>query len=128
MGIDWKKYPNFQFLEFQCKCSDPVCRSNQKEPDERLLVGLQKIRDMVQKPVRINSGIRCQKHNAKVGGSKHSYHLRGMAADIVIRDMTSEQIALVAEQIKEFRNGGIGTYMDMGFCHVDVGPVRRWRG
>ena len=36
-------------------------------------------------PIYVNSGYRCPALNRKVGGSKTSYHLRGMAADITSR-------------------------------------------
>lgn len=34
------------------------------------------------RPIIVNSGYRCEKLNRKVGGSKTSDHMRGMAADI----------------------------------------------
>ena len=36
-------------------------------------------------PIYVTSGYRCPELNARVGGSKTSYHLRGMAADITSR-------------------------------------------
>lgn len=43
---------------------------------------LQKLRDHMQKPVRISSGYRPETLNAMVDGVKNSYHLVGAAADI----------------------------------------------
>lgn len=43
---------------------------------------LQQARDDYGKPMHVNSGFRSEKLNAKVGGKKNSYHLKGMAADI----------------------------------------------
>ena len=43
---------------------------------------LQPLRDAIGRPVYITSGYRSAKLNAKVGGVKNSYHLRGLAADI----------------------------------------------
>ena len=43
---------------------------------------LQPLRDTVGAPVYINSGYRSKRLNARVGGVKNSYHLRGLAADI----------------------------------------------
>ena len=37
-------------------------------------------------PIHVNSGYRCEKLNAKVGGSKTSEHMYGMAADITAID------------------------------------------
>lgn len=43
---------------------------------------LDPLREAYVKPIRVNSGFRCEKLNKKVGGSKTSDHLHGMAADI----------------------------------------------
>ena len=43
---------------------------------------LQPLRDAIGRPVYITSGYRSAKLNARVGGVKNSYHLRGLAADI----------------------------------------------
>lgn len=43
---------------------------------------LDPLREAYDKPIRVNSGFRCEKLNKKVGGSKTSDHLHGMAADI----------------------------------------------
>ena len=57
------------------------------------------------------------------------YRLRGMAADIVIGELDVYRMALLAEQIDEFRGGGMGIYPDTNppFIHVDVRDGRaRW--
>lgn len=43
---------------------------------------LEPLRAEVSMPIIINSGYRCQKVNALVGGVANSYHLQGKAADI----------------------------------------------
>ena len=43
---------------------------------------LDPLREAYGKPIRVNSGFRWEKLNKKVGGSKTSDHLHGMAADI----------------------------------------------
>lgn len=47
----------------------------------RLAVELEKIRDLTGKPLVIHSGYRSPALNARVGGSKNSYHMLGCAAD-----------------------------------------------
>lgn len=115
---------NFSSKEFACHCGcgfDGVHR--------RLVDALQKLRDEVRMPIKINSACRCERHNAKVGGVKGSQHTLGIAADIVIKGMTVEQIKAAAERIPAFENGGIGIYPSKGFVHVDVRKKRaRWRG
>lgn len=43
---------------------------------------LDPLREMYGKPITVNSGYRCPKLNAAVGGAKNSQHMRGEAADI----------------------------------------------
>jgi uncharacterized protein YcbK (DUF882 family) len=66
---------DFSLKEFACKCCGKV------EVDKKLVTLLQDMRDIVG-PLVIESGYRCEKHNAEVGGGKNSAHLRGKAADI----------------------------------------------
>lgn len=48
---------------------------------KRLCVELEKVRKLIVKPLRIHSGYRSPALNAAVGGSKNSYHMKGLAAD-----------------------------------------------
>jgi uncharacterized protein YcbK (DUF882 family) len=86
-----------------------------------LLLGLQALRDHVQRPITINSGYRSPSHNASIGGASSSYHTRGMAADITIAGMTPLEVASLAN---DMGFGGIKAYPS--FTHVDVGPKRTW--
>ncbi len=44
---------------------------------------LEPLRTLIGKPIQITSGYRSPKVNAAIGGSKHSQHIVGKAADIV---------------------------------------------
>ena len=46
-----------------------------------LMDGLERARTVLDKPMSISSGYRSPKVNAGAGGSKASYHMRGLAAD-----------------------------------------------
>ena len=122
------RFPNFTRDEFACPCG---CGFDDIDP---LLVStLQRLRDEVQRPVRVNSGCRCRAHNAAVKGSKSSQHLRGKAADIKIDGMTSQQIIDILRRL--YLDGEI--YVGYVYAingrsvHVDVRApqsqvVRRW--
>ena len=104
---------NFHRDEFACKCGcgfDAV--------DLRLIEGLQKLRDIMQAPVHVNSACRCREHNASVGGAPKSQHLLGKAADIRVDGYTPEEVHDFAELLPEFGNSGIIIYNT--FTHVDV--------
>lgn len=105
---------HFSCAEMACKCCG-CCLMNPV-----LMHSLEKLRNLIRKPIHVLSGFRCYKHNLEVGGAKHSRHLCGDAADIVIDGMTVTEMRYAAEKIKFFYEGGIGTYQKQGFVHVDV--------
>ena len=103
---------NFKSTEFDCHGSG-CCSSTLV--DENLVKYLQKIRSHFGKSVHINSGYRCKKHNAAVGGASASNHMDGEAADIRIDGITPLEVAQYAEHIGML---GIGVY-SWG-VHVDT--------
>jgi uncharacterized protein YcbK (DUF882 family) len=112
---------NFSLHEFQCKDGSELVKV-----DEKLVEKLQKLRDMVGKPIVIHSGYRTPEYNKKVGGANESQHVEGTAADISIKGMNVEDLAKLAEKIGF---DGIGIYVKQSFVHVDVrGYKARWRG
>lgn len=118
---------NFSKHEFDSK-------DGAEMPDEvlecvkRLANYLQVIRDFVEVPVNVNSGYRSPEHNKSVGGKENSYHLKGMAADIVVPGFTPDQVFEVIEYlIKECKlpRGGMKAYDT--FTHWDYrGWNARW--
>lgn len=100
---------NFVISEFACNGSKEIII------DYELVQLLQKMRDILGKPITITSGYRTPAYNKKCGGIANSNHLTGKAADIKISGMTPLQVALAADE-----NGfkGIGVYPT--FTHVDV--------
>ena len=84
---------------------------------------LEKMRTKCGEPLIINSGYRCETHNANIGGAKNSYHTLGDAADVATPlGITPEKLAEYAEQAGA---DGIGIY-PWG-VHVDVrGYAARW--
>lgn len=57
--------------------------------------------------------------------AKHSLHMQGMAIDIRLADVELDHLHKAAMSLGR---GGVGFYPDSNFVHVDVGPVRSWRG
>lgn len=53
---------------------------------------LQPLRDVLGKPIIINSGYRNPAVNRLVGGSKSSQHLKGQAVDIKVKGMTPKEL------------------------------------
>jgi uncharacterized protein YcbK (DUF882 family) len=87
-----------------------------------LILALQAIRDHTGRPVSINSGYRSPAHNASLPNSApNSLHVKGMAADIVVKGMTPLEVASLAHDLGL---GGIKAYPT--FTHIDVGIKRTW--
>jgi uncharacterized protein YcbK (DUF882 family) len=84
--------------------------------DEVLIISLEELRKLSGGPIYINSGYRCPTHNKVVGGSKHSYHMKGMAVDIRSEVVTPRELVCYARQIPALR--GIGLYHNR--IHVDI--------
>ena len=110
---------HFKASEFQCK-----------DKAEGLLVAkelielLEKIRNHFDAQVIINSGYRTPSWNSRVNGRPNSYHCKGMAADIVVKGHSTQEVAKYADGIME--QGGIMRYTN--FVHVDVREKKYRKG
>ena len=60
-----------------------------------------------------------------MGGAKHSYHMKGMAADIVVKGHTTKEVAKIASEIMK-NHGGVIRYTN--FVHVDVREKKYRKG
>lgn len=86
----------FRFEEFACRCCGripPGVRGNIEALVDNVL---DPARRVFGGPVSVNSGYRCPKHNAEVGGVSGSQHLKGEAADICCSD--NERLARIIER------------------------------
>jgi zinc D-Ala-D-Ala carboxypeptidase len=118
-----KLSPNFTLAELTA--SDAAKRAgveNQPTPVEvlrlrRLALGLEWVRDIVKKPVRVHSAFRNEKVNALVGGVENSDHRLGLAADISVSGMTARELAnTLARQLAIFDQ--IILEEDRGVVHI----------
>ena len=90
---------------------------------EELIRRLHVVEDVLMVTLHINSGFRCKKHNAEVGGSKTSSHLKGLAADVRIEDSRHRfniMTALLDVGIKR-----IGVYPNMIHADLDHSKTQR---
>lgn len=110
--------PHFHESEFKCRhCKKLHSNGVPKE----LLDILEDVREQFGKPVKVLSGYRCPTHNRNVGGAKNSQHMRGIAADIYIEGVSSDDVFSYLAK----HEGGLGWYPT--FTHVDVrGNAARW--
>lgn len=100
---------HFDSSEFVCgHCG----RLEALDPD--LVACLERLREIVGKPLVIVSGYRCCRGNASVGGAQYSEHLVGRAADIPRGYAT-------VDQCRRAGFAGIGVRAGQ-VVHVDVMP------
>lgn len=118
---------NFQEKEFVCKCGH--CKSVPLHLKENLILlcqQLEKIR-FYTGPIIINSGVRCELHNKKVGGVTNSQHLVGRAADIQVKSMYIEDLYNKIQELRRqevIKIGYIQLYKKQRFIHIDVRGIK----
>lgn len=112
MSIYFSK--NFKYKEIECPCCGKT-----KPIDPRLNFLLQSLRERIKVPIYISKGggLRCKKHNRKIGGYRYSPHLEGKAVDIHAKNM---DIVSLAKQAKDIGFTRIGLYPSNHFVHVDT--------
>lgn len=95
----------------------------------RLVEKLEEIREKAGgRPLTVHSAYRPPAYNASVGGVSNSAHIDGLAADISIAGVSTEQLRRICEEVIG-DEGGLGYYPGQQFCHVDVrGSRSRWTG
>ena len=111
---EWN-YQGFSPEEFECKCG-----CGRAEMDSEFMRKMVNLRRAIGGPVIINSGFRCEDHNAAVGGSENSPHLEGKAADIRVKGRGAHYLIGRAE-FCGFGGIGVSQKGDHGsrFIHVD---------
>ena len=85
---------NFRIKEFVCRCGCEMPAEARQNIEALVANVLDPLRDEYGKPIYVNSGYRCEKHNAAVGGVPKSQHMLGQAADISVK---SEKLKVKSE-------------------------------
>jgi uncharacterized protein YcbK (DUF882 family) len=104
---------NFSFAEFACSCGKCSFVGGY-QIDQKLVRDLQAIRDHLGKPLKINSGLRCDSYNRSLGGVSRSYHLTGRAADVHCTSSIDRHII-----VKMALNMGLTVGVAKTFIHLD---------
>ena len=78
------------------------------------------------RPLLVGSGYRTRRTNASLeGAAPASFHLRGSAADISVKNIRPVDLGLAVWVLSQ-RFGFLGVGLYRGFVHVDIGPRRAW--
>ena len=116
-GTWWDDIKYFDRSEFACKCGGRYCNGYPVEPSEVLVRLADRARKEFGSPATISSGVRCNQHNANVGGVSNSKHKLGVAMDISIKGVSGSKLYAWAQKQPEVRY----TYIIEGnWVHIDV--------
>ena len=123
VGKNYKISEHFTLGEMACKDGSDKVRYS-----EELISKLEELRSYVGGTITINSGYRTPTYNKKVGGGSFSQHIKGLAADIVVKRngnvISAKKICCLCQKLG-FR--GIGFISDNA-THVDMRPSGSYRG
>ena len=111
---------HFQSSEFWCKCGCGKKGPNENNISQSLVRKLEIVRTAMNKPMKINSGIRCLEYNRSIESSDTSSHIKCIAVDIGCT-MMSDRHLLMLHLPKLFDR--IGIHKD--FIHVDIDTDKR---
>ena len=116
-GVNWAEVKYFDRSEFKCNCGGKHCDGFPAEPEALLVKVADRVRGHFGSAAIISSGVRCETHNANVGGVSNSRHLTGKAMDFRISGKTAAQVLAYVQAQPEicYAYDIDGTYV-----HMDV--------
>lgn len=127
-GTFWDDIQFFSRAEFRCQCGGKYCNGFPAEPAEETVRMADEIRRRAGVALNVNSGVRCKRHNAEVGGVSNSLHTTGQAVDLS-GAISPEKLYAIAQEVQAEKipgRGGLGLY---GWgIHEDNGKYSRWDG
>lgn len=127
-GTFWDEIEFFTREEFRCKCGGRYCNGFTAEMSEDTVRCADEIRRRAGVPLRVNSGLRCDRWNAIQGGVKNSNHRTGHAVDLS-GNISPAKLYAIAQEVHAEKipgRGGLGLY-SWGI-HEDDGVYSRWNG
>ena len=117
-GTWWDEIKYFTRDEPYIACPCGRCGGFPVEPAEKLMRLADAVREAAGKPMVPTSTVRCDAHNAEVGGVATSRHRLGHAMDFVIPGMTANQILTI---VRKQKNVVYCYAIDGNAVHMDIG-------
>lgn len=120
----WRDFPPDQWRWPSFSPEELACRgTGMLMIDEPSLDKLQALRNLLGKPMIVQSAYRTPEHNHRVGGAKGSQHLKARAYDVSMANHDPEAFEAAARAVGFT---GFGFYGKQNFMHIDTGPARSW--
>lgn len=113
----WEGIRHFTREEFRCKCGGKYCDGFPAEPSGKLLRLADRVRSHFGAAAMVSSGVRCEAHNANVGGVEGSRHLTGSAMDFRVAGKTADAVLAYVHAQPETR---YAYAIDDTYIHMDV--------
>lgn len=113
----WDGIKYFKKDEFKCKCGGKYCNGFPAEPNEKLIKVADRVREHFGNKTIVSSGVRCEKHNANVGGVANSRHRYGKAMDFTVSGMSASTVLAYVQKQPEIR---YAYAIDSNYVHMDV--------
>ena len=117
-GTFWDSIKYFTRNEPYIACPCGRCGGFPVEPAEKLMRLADAVREAAGKPMVPTSTVRCDAHNAEVGGVATSRHRLGHAMDFVIPGMTANQILTI---VRKQKNVVYCYAINERAVHMDIG-------
>lgn len=112
---------HFKLGELICPCCGELIED---DLFRRHMDNLEEMRTLADFPIVVNSGHRCEKHNAAVGGAADSMHLR-FATDVRPESWDNRELKIMYRIALQQNWGGIGIYDS--WVHLDCrDKLARW--
>lgn len=126
-NIKFKHFRDFPMDKWRWKNFSPQELASRREGElminEKAMDALQRLRELLGRPMIVNSGYRSAAHNKALGAAPNSYHMRAMAFDVRMDNQNPQEFERLARQAGFT---GFGYYVKNGFMHIDIGPARTW--
>lgn len=116
-GSFWDEIKYFTREEFRCHCGGKYCDGFPAEPEEKLVRLADRVREHFGAPVYVSSGVRCEKHNANVGGKAGSRHKLGKATDFSVAGFSSSMVLAYVQTLSGVR---YAYAINGSYVHIDV--------
>lgn len=113
----WDGIKYFKKSEFKCKCGGKYCNGFPAEPEEKLVKVADRVRAHFGNKIVVSSGVRCEKHNANVGGVSGSRHRLGKAMDFCVSGFSASAVLDYVQKQPEIR---YAYAIDSNYVHMDV--------
>lgn len=112
----WDNVKYFSRNEFKCKCGR-YCDGFPVEPNRLLIEQAVIVREHFGAPVFVSSGVRCEQHNANVGGVEGSRHKDGKAMDFRVEGQSAKTVLAFVKTLPNIR---YAYAIDGSYVHMDV--------